>query len=161
MSPKSKTAEAPTSTVSTAARQGGSMSKSMQELTMQTDITPAPGAAIHIVHVDESRQRPLNPGEPIKFDTTLDGQPVVTRSTTPFFDSCRVLATWGMTGKVEFVDVSTGKPRMRMLITAGAKMTVKESPNGPQVRKLDAESLGKATASGSNAEAVTTEAVEA
>lgn len=113
--------------------------------------TPAPcegATATHTLLVAEDRSRTSNPGEPQKFTTTLDGQSVVIRSTTPFFDSCRVLASWGFTGKVQFVDVVTGTPRMSMSIPAGAKLTVEDGPAGPHNRKYRGTDAGEATKDG-------------
>jgi len=124
------------------------MSNQRMEMTMETNNTPAPGAAMHTVMVAESRQRPLNPGEPIKFDTTLYGQPVVIRSTTPFFDTCRLLQAWDIAGEVEFVDAHTGTIRMTLNIAEGARRTVEEGLTGPRIRKYRPACSGEPMASG-------------
>lgn len=171
---KNKRAEAATSTLSIGARQGASMSNLGQEMTMATHITARPPGATEdmtllvkditagmtTLVVFEDRTRPLNPGEPIKFSTTLDDQPVVTRSTTPLFDSCRVLAAFGFAGKVQFVKPD-GTPTMSMEIERGAASTVEEGPSGPKVRKYRRADRGEAMTSGSNPDAAATEAVEA
>ncbi|MGV8831241.1 MAG: hypothetical protein ACOH2N_04625 [Devosia sp.] len=107
------------------ARQGGTDTNPNQELTMNTHTPTPPKGAMTLLLIDEDRSRPLNPGEPIKFNTTLDGQPVVTRSAVPMYDSCRVLSAWGFTGKVSFVRPD-GYLGMIMDIAEGAKLTVIE-----------------------------------
>ncbi|MEO9299014.1 hypothetical protein [Devosia alba] len=145
----SKRATAGTVTLLGTALAGGTDINPMEmDLTMNSHITPAPGAATHTVTVAEDRSRPLNPGEPMKFSTSLDRQPVVIRSTTPFFDSCRVLASWGFTGKVQFVDAVTGTPRMSMSIPAGAKLTIEDGPAGPRTRKFRGTDAGETTKDG-------------
>lgn len=104
---------------------------------------PSPGATAKLtLQIAEDRTRPLNPGEPIKFSTTMDGQPVVTRSAVPMYDSCRVLASWDLTGKAKFVRAD-GTVGMTMDIQAGAKLTVEEGPGGPKVRKYRGTDRGK------------------
>ncbi|MEO5807905.1 hypothetical protein [Devosia sp.] len=112
--------------------------------------SPALGAtAKHTLLIAEDRSRSLNPGEAQKFSTTLDGQPVVTRSAVPMYDSCRVLQTWGYCGKVEFVRAD-GVIGMTMSIADGAKLTVQEGPSGPKVRKYRAMDRGGEPMGGSN-----------
>ena len=169
-----ETAEAGTSTVATDALAGAPMSNHCMEMTMATHITARPPGATEdmtlmvndltadkvTLVVFEDRSRPLNPGEPIKFSTTLDDQPVVTRSTTPLYESCRVLAAFGLAGRVEFVKPD-GMVAMTMDIERGATLTVEEGPSGPKVRKYRHADRGEVMASGSNADAPATEAVEA
>lgn len=146
----SKRATAGTVTPSIDALAGASMSNPITEMTMERNNTSPDGAPRRTVHVAEDRSRPLNPGETQKFSTNLDGRPVVTRSSTPFFDSCRVLASWGFAGKVKFVDAATGASRMSMSIPIGAKLTVEDGPAGPRTRKYRGTEAGEPTKDGGN-----------
>ena len=61
-------------------------------------------------------------------------------SHNPEFDAARVLLANGITGKLAFVDASTGRPRIAGLritvdIEKAAKLTVKEGRNGPRFVK--------------------------
>lgn len=130
---------------------------------MVTHITaPGEGATAELtLLVAEDRSRPLNPGEPIKFSTTLDGKPVSTRSSVPFYDSCRVLHLHGYAGRVRFVDATTHTVRMTMDIAKGARLTVIESPRGPVVVKFNPGKRNEDVTSGRNAEVLTIGKVEA
>jgi hypothetical protein len=117
------------------ARQGGNVATPHEDRTMVTPTMAPPDGATRRLLFEEDRSRTLNPGEPIKFNVSMDGQPVVTRSTVPLYDSCRVLAAFGFTGKVEFVRPD-GTVSMLMDIEAGAKLTVVEdAKRGPRVVK--------------------------
>ena len=153
MNTASKRATAGTVTLSIAALAGGSMSNQCMDMTMDTHTpTPPLGAtAAHTLLINEDRSRPLNPGEAQKFNTSLDGQPVVTRSSVPMYDSCRVLQSWGFVGKVAFLRAD-GVVRMTMDIAAGAKLTVEEGPSGPKVRKYRHADRGEDGLCGRNTE---------
>lgn len=110
--------------------------------------------------VFESLTRKLRPGEPIKFSATLDDQPIVTRSATPLYDSCRVLQAFGFSGKVQFVKPD-GTPAMSMDIDRGAQRTVVEANHGPRVIKYVPGEASEAVTSGRNADVLIIGKVEA
>jgi hypothetical protein len=82
-----------------------------------------------------AEHRPISGMGSIKFDTWLDGEPLVIEAAVPMYDSCRELLRRGLTGRVVFVDAKTGTQRMSMDVEHGAKLTIDEGPDGPRVRR--------------------------
>jgi hypothetical protein len=162
MKPASKRATAGTVTLSTGALAGApSINPIPMEMTMETHITaPDEGATgTHVLILSESRGLQA-PGGAQRFNTTFDGQPVMTRSAVPIYDTCRVLAAWGFTGKARFMRPD-GTESMTVDIAEGAKLTVAEGPTGPRTRKFVPGKLVEGTKGSRNADVLTIGKVEA
>ena len=163
MQPQSKRATAGTVTLSMDALAGAPTSNPSMEMTMtHNTTTPALGAITlasgkvvtpdHVLRLQEGGT-PLRPNEPMKFNTWLDGQPVVTRHHVPIYASCRVLAAWGKRGLAAFVRPN-GTIALVVDIAEGAKLTVAETDSGPTIRKYAPFPSGS-VANGRNAAAGT------
>ena len=60
----------------------------------------------------------------------VDGEKLVEESNMVEFDTCRVLASLGYSGRVETYTVGGTVPRMRMSVAKGASMGVYEGVKG-------------------------------
>jgi len=100
-----------------------------------TEPSPAATGLVIVSIATDKSKRFLDPGEPLKFNTYLDGLPLVRRHPVPMYETCRALLERGYGGQVRLIDHNTGEARMTMSIEAGAKLTVVEGPSGPVVRK--------------------------
>ena len=81
------------------------------------------------------------------YDLELDGEVIVTGSSTPEFDACRILVARGITGTLVVHDAVTKKLRYTVDIEAGAKLTVIENrKRGPSFGKWEPFKSGVANA---------------
>jgi hypothetical protein len=75
---------------------------------------------------------------PGRYQTRLDGRLLVTSSTSPFFDSARVLIAEGFSPSAVLEGRRNGRPDwdLRALLGVAAGLVVRETANGPICRPL-------------------------
>ena len=67
------------------------------------------------------------------YSVEFDGEIIVVASRDPELDAARALLAKGITGKLTFVDATTGKPRSILDIEKAAELTVRENRrDGPR-----------------------------
>jgi hypothetical protein len=69
------------------------------------------------------------------YNACFEGEPILSGSSEPFLEACRILKARGLSGPVELWDETRPFPRMRSTIEAAAWLTVEEGDGRPRFRR--------------------------